>query len=121
MPSDEQPLDKTDLHILALLTQHTVWKQRVHDLLHAADHPDTAVSVQTVGRRISRLRDRGYVDTEIIQPDGIRRGLIAAYTTTDDGAAALAQYRICPDCGELMQPDDHTHQPLSADQYFSPA
>ena len=119
MTTDNLELDKLDLHILTLLTGQSLWKKRVYETLQEHGHAETAVSVQTVGRHINTLRDHGYLELQVLSPEDTRRNLIAAYTTTERGEAALDEYRICDGCGELVAADDHVHRLEEADAYFS--
>ena len=119
MTTDELELTKLDLHILTILNDDPLWKQRVYETLQNHGHADTAMSVQTVGRHIDALQEHGYLDLEIICPEDTRRNLLPAFTTTEQGRTALDQYKVCDGCGELVAADDHVHHLESADAYFA--
>lgn len=121
MTTDELELSKLDLHILTLLTDRSLWKKRVYEILQEHDHAETAVSIQTVGRHINTLRDHGYLELQVRSPEDICRNMIPAFTTTEKGEAVLDKYRICDGCGELVAADDHVHRLEAADAYFSAA
>lgn len=119
MPSEIPELTKLDLHILTILTDEVLWKQKLTDAINENGPDDTTSSVQTVSRHVDTLRKHGLLDTQIVNPDGIRRTIILAYTTTTKGDAALEEYQVCKNCGELVAATDHVHCPESPDSYFS--
>jgi len=119
MTADSPNLSKTDLHILVILADQTLWKKRIHKTLQEHGTDDTAVSVQTVGRYVDRLRENDLLDIRLVNPDNVSRSVIAAYTTTEKGDRALNRYRVCEGCGELVGAEDHTHCLTEAGAYFS--
>lgn len=102
-----------DLQILAELRDDPLWKKRI---AHQIDN----VSIQTIGRRVDALRDKGLLDSCIIAPDDIKRDLIIAFETTEQGRAALQTHLVCsdPDCENLKRPDEHVHDHVPAGDYF---
>lgn len=106
-------LDLLDLQILGILQDDTLWKKRI------ANHIDT-VSIQTIGRRVDTLRDNGLLDSCIISPDDIKRDLIIAFETTEQGCAALQTHLVCadPGCDDLKRPTEHVHDHVPAGEYF---
>lgn len=106
-------VDLLDLQILVILRDAPLWKQQV------ANQIDT-VSVQTVCRRVDTLRDNGLLESCIISPDDIKRDLIIAFTTTEQGCAALQTHLVCtdPDCDDLKRPTEHVHEYVPAQEYF---
>lgn len=82
-------IDTTDFLILKCLedTSKPLWKNMIHE-----QQPRILggkVSVQTVGRRVDKLRDEGMIDSCIVSPEGIKRDLIIAFKLTETGKDAL--------------------------------
>lgn len=87
-------IDEVNYAILKLTAESEgpIWKNKIHQRLSekCEELPDVdSVSVQTVGRRVDWLRDNGYLDSCIVSPDEIKRDLIIAFKTTEQGREAL--------------------------------
>jgi hypothetical protein len=87
-------IDNMDFSILKTIADADgpLWKKQVHrriqnrlQTLPASD----SVSVQTIGRRIDRLKEDGYLAPCIVRPEGINRDLIIAFETTETGRNAV--------------------------------
>lgn len=95
----DEMLDDTDFTILVEIAEadEGLWKKKVHDRLEdsLAGHPlNKHISTQTVGRRIDRLTDRGYLASVLITPDELDRDLMIGYRLTDDGKDAVDRKRM---------------------------
>jgi len=89
-------IDTVDYAILKIIGDHDqpLWKNRIHKRLTGCleELPGVdSVSVQTVGRRVDRLRDAELLSSCIISPEAIKRDLIIAFKLTDSGADAIEQ------------------------------
>lgn len=106
-------IDLLDLQILAILRDDPLWKKRIA-------HQINNVSVQTIGRRVDALHDKGLLESCIIAPDDIKRDLIIAFETTETGRAALQTHLVCSDsdCDDLKRPGEHVHDYVPAGDYF---
>ncbi|QLG61953.1 hypothetical protein [Halorarum salinum] len=109
--SQLEQLDELDLELLCLLDAEPLWKTKAYDRLGKR-------SVQTIGRRITQLQERGLVKTHILSPDDIDRDLIIAYTPTDAGDTLLDQ-EICQTCHVPRTALDHEHRFDSVRNCFS--
>lgn len=115
-------LDEVNYSILKTIQDHDgpLWKNRIHESLKEREPelPEmNGVSVQTVGRRVDRLRDEGLLDSCIISPDGIKRDLIIAFKLTGEGEQALAKKReefLKHTVQQMMFSDDATDLSKSA-------
>lgn len=92
-----EELDGVDYAVLKCLEDRgSCWKKEVHEWLgdNIGGLPvEEARSVQTVGRRIDALHERGDVESCILTPDEIDRDMIIGYKLTDQGQTALARKR----------------------------
>lgn len=90
-------IDEIDFSILRSVqtSREPLWKKQVHREMKQdrclENLNDT--SVQTVGRRIDELHERGFLDPCIVNPDEINRDLMIAYELTDKGERALKDKR----------------------------
>lgn len=82
------------LRILTLLTEETLWKKRV------AARFD--VSVQTIGRDVDALHADGLLRDTLVMPDEGPRSMYIAFATTEQGEAALDEFRVCAECGAVV-------------------
>ncbi len=81
-------IDDVDFSILNVIASHgaPMWKKKIHRNLPEGGLPNVQdISVQTVGRRVDDLHDRGYLESCIISPREINRDLIIAFKVTGDG------------------------------------
>lgn len=95
---DAMDIDDVDFSILNVIAtdQFPLWKKEIHRNLSTDPHalPNVReVSVQTVGRRVDDLHERGYLDSCIISPKDINRDLIIAFKITDAGEQVRAEKR----------------------------
>jgi hypothetical protein len=91
-------IDTVDYAILKIVGEHDrpAWKNRIHELLtdQVDEIPEVdSVSVQTVGRRVDRLRDDELLSSCIISPDDIKRDLIIAFKLTETGQDTIVGKR----------------------------
>lgn len=91
-------IDDTDYALLAAIAdaEKPLWKKRLHNRLQNRSPPlpgNTDLSLQSVGRRVNLLHERGLVDTEIVHPPNIAQNLIIGYTLTDNGRQVLKEKR----------------------------
>ncbi len=86
-------IDMTDFLILKQVqdADRPLWKNRIHD--RQSERFTDPVSVQTIGRRVDRLQEHGYLDSCITSPEEIKRDLIIAFKLSEDGKDALRQKR----------------------------
>jgi hypothetical protein len=82
-------IDKRDFDILyTVYTQEgPLWKKKIHDKI------DTSITLQTVGRRVDRLRDADYLDPCIVSPKNIRRDYIIGFQLTEKGGEEIIEKR----------------------------
>lgn len=90
-------LDAVDYGILTCVEEEEqVWKKRVHELISERQDvlPEMKnVSIQTVGRRINNLQEKGLLESCILSPENLNRDLIIGYTVTEDGQLAMHEKR----------------------------
>lgn len=91
-------IDDVDFSILNVLRGHgaPMWKKKIHRHLTEGEAglPNVRdVSVQTIGRRVDDLLERGLLESCIISPEEINRDLIIAFKVTPEGEAALTRKR----------------------------
>lgn len=91
-------IDNTDFSILDCINRQDrpLWKNKIHQ--HIVENEDSypldgGVSVQTVGRRVDRLNEEGYLENAIISPNELKRDLIIAFKLTEKGLDALKEKR----------------------------
>ncbi len=83
-------IDTIDFSILTCLQRadSSLWKKRIHQELMEWEETlplQDAVSLQTVGRRVDKLHDEGYLENTIVSPQDVPRDLIIGYTLTAKG------------------------------------
>ncbi|MFB6077098.1 MAG: hypothetical protein ABEK12_03135 [Candidatus Nanohaloarchaea archaeon] len=91
-------IDDVDFSILKVLRDmdRPLWKKKIHRQLtdHDGGIPRVRdVSVQTIGRRVDDLHERGHVESCIISPSEINRDLIIAFKVTENGCRAVESKR----------------------------
>lgn len=101
MPKNADELEIDNMEYAVLKAFHKLdrplWKQRVQQFIEENHHDmpiDGSVSIQTVSRRIDRLKYERYLESTIISPDDAPRGQIIAFTLTGKGKDALESFRI---------------------------
>lgn len=82
------------LRVLSLLTEKTLWKKRVSEKL--------GESPQTIGRDVHALQADGLLAPEFVSPGDVNRHHIIAFRTTSEGKSVLDDYRVCENCGEVV-------------------
>lgn len=93
-----EEIDAVDFSILTCIgtEEGPLWKNKIHECIEArADElpiPEP-VSVQTVGRRVDRLNQDGYLDNAIVSPESLKRDLIIAFDLTEKGETAIRSMR----------------------------
>ncbi|WP_207587087.1 hypothetical protein [Halomontanus rarus] len=120
-PAGAVNLDLLDLAILDTVREQALWKKRLYEQLAQRAQIDrylATVSLQTVARRVDKLRENGYLQSCIISPDDLNRDLIIAFRASEAGVTALTEYKICPDCGELVHESSHEHAFTPVKTYF---
>jgi predicted ArsR family transcriptional regulator len=85
---------KRRLEILAVVTDDPLWKTRLGERFD--------VSVQTVGRDVDALHADGLLTSTIVTPFDAAHDQYIAYETTSAGEEALAAYRVCKRCGDVV-------------------
>lgn len=91
-------IDDIDYTILKCLDDavEAFWKKRIYQEIEerrevlpmAGD-----VSLQTIGRRVDRLHEDGYLENEIVSPQEVPRDLIIGFTVTADGRKLVERKR----------------------------
>jgi predicted transcriptional regulator len=86
---DEYEIDERDFEILEALYRKNgpLWKKRIHESI---EHD---ITLQTIGRRVNKLRDAGLLDQCIVSAEGIKRKYIIAFDLTEDGEQAMKDKR----------------------------
>lgn len=91
-------IDTVDYSILTLVENEDqpLWKNKLYERFH--DNLDElpvadGVSVQTIGRRVDRLSEDGYLENVITSPEELKRDLIIAFKPTEKGREAVEQKR----------------------------
>jgi DNA-binding MarR family transcriptional regulator len=91
---DTTEIDPIDYAVLKCLDVNgALWKKRMHRWVqdHVEQLPGTTEkSVQTIGRHTDRLHEAGLVESCIVSPDAVNRGMIIGYKLTTNGEEALA-------------------------------
>lgn len=87
-------IDDTDYALLVAIAdaEKPLWKKRIRTQLQNHDLPlpgNIELSLQSIGRRINALHDRGLVDTKIVEPSNISQNMIIGYTLTEKGRHVL--------------------------------
>lgn len=95
---DELDIDNVDYAILKSFygTNEPLWKKRVYEYLkEQKDYLpiEDAVSVQTVGRRMDRMKYERYLENVVVSPNDTPRNQIIAYVLTEKGENALETHR----------------------------
>jgi len=85
---------KRRLDILTVLTEDALWKAELGERFD--------VSVQTVGRDVDALHADGLLASTIVTPFDASHDQYIAYETTSAGEEALAAYRVCDHCGDVV-------------------
>ncbi len=91
-------IDDIDYTILKCLhdADEAFWKKRIHQEIQDrwAELPITdEMSLQTVGRRVDKLHDEGYLENTIVSPQNVPRDLIIGYNLTDAGQDTVTSKR----------------------------
>lgn len=90
------PMDDTDFLILNTIRRvdEPLWKRRITQYCNAQtekyDCIEDGVSPQTVGRRVDRLEDRGFLEEYGVRPSN-QSGILSAYRVTPTGEDALKE------------------------------
>lgn len=97
--SDDVEIDNMEYAVLKAFHKldRPLWKKRVHQFIEENHHDmpiEDSVSVQTVSRRIDRLKYERYLEHTLASPDDAPREQIIAYTLTDKGEKAMESFRI---------------------------
>ena len=100
-----------DLRVLAALVDESLSKSEAN--VRITEHGEN-----TIGKRIERLTDEGYVQRHQVSPRDRIDGITARFQTTEAGESVITDYRVCRGCEEVAAVDSPEHALLPAIQRF---
>jgi hypothetical protein len=96
-PGEIPTIDATEFSLLQIIDDATdpLWRKEIHrQLLANIDQlPLESISIQTVGRRVEDMHDRGLIKSRLRSCEDVNRHLITTYVLTGQGREALEAFQ----------------------------
>ncbi|MFB6166882.1 MAG: hypothetical protein ABEJ62_01320, partial [Candidatus Nanohaloarchaea archaeon] len=91
-------IDTVDFSILKVIAdaERPIWKKEAHRRINQdpkALEESKGVSVQTIGRRINELKEKGLLKQVMMRPESINREWIIGFRTTEKGGSVMGEKR----------------------------